>query len=92
LPPPYGARLPDRIRVELVEADVEIIFSLLDSAEDAFTQSDTTFATRAIDDAENVFRDIEERLLRLGGVESGPFATLVGELRREIDAARKRCS
>ena len=92
MPPPYGARLPDRIRVELVEADVEIIFSLLDSAEDAFTRSDIIFATHALDDAENVFRDIEQRLLRLGGVESGPFVTLVNELRREIDVARKRCS
>ena len=92
MPPPYGARLPNRIRVELVEADVEIIFSLLDSAEDAFTRNDSGFAVHALDHAENVFRDIEQRLLRLGGTESGPFVMLVSELRKEIDLARARCS
>lgn len=92
MPPPYGARLPDRIRVEFVEADVEIIFSLLDSAEAALLRGDTAFASHALADAEGVFLDIEQRLFRLGVIESGPFDSLVAELRSEIDSIRERFS
>ena len=72
-----------RIPIELVEADFEIAFSLVDLAEGG-----RSLATRAIDDAETVFRDIEARLQRMDPLESQPFTPLVGELRREIDLAR----
>ena len=80
---PYGPGAAERIPVELIEADFEIAFSLLDLA-----GADARLAARAIHDAEDVFRDIESRLQRLGVPGNQPFVPLVGELRRELDLAR----
>lgn len=84
---PCGPGASARIPVELVEADFEIAFNLVDMAETEASLGDRARASRAIDDAEEVFRDIETRLLRLGTPGSQPFTPLVGELRREIDLA-----
>lgn len=70
-----------------MEADVEIGFNLVDMAE-----SDSSLATRALEDAEDVFEDIRCRLDRLGALERGHFTALVGELRRQIDVAREQNS
>ncbi len=86
----YRSPLRDRIRVELVEADVEIIFSLVDSAEAASLRGNAAFASRAIQDAEDVFRDIEQRLHALGRLQREPFRQLMDELRKEIDVAKSR--
>jgi hypothetical protein len=68
--------------IELVEADFEIGFSLLDLAQESPAQ-----APRLIADAEGVYQDILARLKSLPNSESESFVPLVTELRREIDLA-----
>jgi hypothetical protein len=77
----YGATPEHRIMIELVEADFEIGFSLLDLAQEIPAQ-----APRLIADAESVYQDILARLKSLPS-ESENFVPLVTELRREIDQA-----
>ena len=82
MPHPYRPAAV-RIPMELVEADFEIAFNLVDLAE-----GDRTLAARVLAEAETVFLDIETRLARMDARESQPFHPLAGELRREIDLAR----
>jgi hypothetical protein len=88
MPHSCGSRFRRGIPVEFVEADVETGFSLVDLAEAEFDLGDTHSASRALQDAEDVFRDIQQRLLRMGTLESGPFGPLICELRRAIDQAK----
>jgi hypothetical protein len=74
--------------VELVEADCEIGFGLVDVAEAKAQSGDPENATRALDDADRVILDIEERLNRLPERNRTPFGPLLGELRRQIRRAR----
>ena len=67
---------------ELVEADFEIGFSLIDLAGET-----PVHAPRLIADAENVFADILSRLRGMSSSESESFVPLVTELRRAIDLA-----
>ena len=80
----------DRIEVGFVEADVEIGFSLVDIAHAQFESGDTVVAARVLEDCEDVFRDIQLRLSRMGASEQGHFAALLGELRREVDGLQDR--
>jgi len=85
---PVGHPLRDRIAVDLVEADVEAAFSLVDLAEAAVGQGNSVFAADALERAEEVFGDIEGRLAGLGAGARTPLAELAAELRREIDLAK----
>jgi hypothetical protein len=67
---------------ELVEADFEIGFNLVDLAEDTPGQR-----SRMIANAEEVYADILARLKGLSSAESESFVPLVTELRRAIDLA-----
>jgi hypothetical protein len=82
---PIGFTKRDRLEVGFVEADVEIGFNLVDMAQAEFERGNPLIATRVIEDVEDVFKDIQHRLDRMGPTEHGHFAALVGELRREID-------
>ena len=85
---PVGYPLGDRIRVEFVEADVEMGFALVDIAGEHTDSGDTSLASLVIDAAEGVFGDIERRIEGLGRREQGPFEPLMQELRRGIDLAK----
>ena len=85
----HGARSSGRIPLELVEADCEIGFSLVEIAEADSIRGDPDRAARVIADAERVFLDIEQRLAALPADERQCFAGLIGELRREIEMARE---
>src|SRR5262245_16936189 len=89
---PCGGRSSDRIAVDLVEADFEIGFNLVDIVEAEAGWGDPLRAARVLQDAEDVFVDIEQRLIRLGTDGSQAFAGLTDELRREIDLARLHLS
>jgi hypothetical protein len=82
MPCRYGASPEHRIMTELVEADFEIGFNLVDLAEETPDQ-----APRLLADAENVFADILARLKGLSSSEGESFVPLVTELRRAIDLA-----
>ena len=85
-------RVPDRIRVELIEADVEMAFGLVDDARDALQHGDREFGTSALTDAERVLTDIEDRLAQLGAQRSAPFGPLLEELRKSVGSARAECT
>jgi len=81
-------RAAERIPIELIEADFEIAFNLIDMCHAGYVRGDRASASRALHDAEDVFQDIEQRLAIIGSVKSHPFDPLVGELKREIALAR----
>ena len=78
-----------RMAIELVEADCEIAFGLVDIAEMEADAGDRALAVRALDDADKVVLDIEQRLVRLAERNRMPFGPLVCELRRQIKRARR---
>jgi len=80
--------LRDRIEVDFVEADVEMAFNLVDMAEAEAGLGNSALASHAIESAEDVFSDIEQRLARMAAETRMPLARLAGELRREIDLAK----
>lgn len=92
MPHPMGRKVADKIFVELIEADVEIGFALVDEAKAYRASGQPEFSWRALRDAEDIVADIERRLQRLGDSESGPFHPLVTELRNEIAALERDTS
>jgi hypothetical protein len=82
MPCRYGTAPDHRVSVELVEADIEIGFCLVDLAE-----SCPADATRLVANAEEVYEDLLARLTRLEPLERSNFQPLVTELRRAIDLA-----
>ena len=82
----------ERIKIELIEADVEQGFGLVDLAQAANLTGDAVASARILQEADHVVADIVARLLKLGAEESQPFSPLLGELRREIAAARSHQS
>ena len=89
--------MPDRTRrtadhqvlIQLIEADVDIGFGLVDDAKAYRIGGRSEFLVRALQDASEIVADIERRLQQIGDSESAPFLPLVAELRNEIAAAEK---
>ena len=82
MPCRYGTAPDHRVSVELVEADIEIGFCLVDLVE-----SCPADAARLVANAEEVYDDVLARLTRLEPAERSNFQPLVTELRRAIDLA-----
>lgn len=83
MPCRYGLTAHDWMPVELVEANFEIGFSLIDLADIHPSE-----APRLLGDAEAVYDDILARVRRLEeSLETSSFQPLVRELRRAIDLA-----
>lgn len=89
---PNRRKLAKRILIQLIEADVEMGFGLVDEAKAFRASGQPEFSYRALQDAENILVDIDLRLRRLGDSESVPFRPLVSELRNEITAAEREPS
>jgi len=85
-------RASDRVRVELIEADVDMAFGLVDDAREEFHAGNAEFARAALDDAERVLSDIKERLGKIDVEHRAPFGPLVDELRKAIRAAQAECA
>ena len=85
-------RASDRVRVELIEADVDIGFGLVDDALEQFREGNAAYAQAALEDANKVLTDIEARLGNLSATDSAPFGPLVDELRKAILAAEAECA
>ena len=82
----HGERASARIPREMIEADFEIAFNLIDLAQ--ADQNDHAWGARAVGDAEDVLTDIERRLAGLGNRDRLPFDPLLGELKRQLALAR----
>ena len=84
-------KVSDQVLVQLIEADVESGFGLIDEAKAHCIQGDGQFSSRVLQEAEKIVTDIEQRLAQLGDSEAVPFFPLVAELREQIAAvARER--
>jgi len=81
-------RAADRVVTGLIEADIEIAFSLVDLAEERLGESDVECAGRVLHDADEVLLDIERRLDVMGREKGWPFDPLLGEVRRAIALAK----
>lgn len=89
---PKAGKVADKIVVELIEADVDIGFALVDEAKAYLATGQPKATSRALHDAVDIVADIELRLQRLGSPESAPFHPLVAELRNEIAALEREPS
>lgn len=87
MPYPIKRKLSDLVAVQLIEADVESGFGLVDEARAYRIEGNSEFSSRALEEAAAVVVDIEKRLQRLSKLEAAPFASLVAELREQIAAA-----
>jgi hypothetical protein len=76
-----------RVTREIIEADFEIAFSLIDLA--PVNPSDNAWEAHALSDAEDVVNDIERRLQLQSPDDRRPFGPLLGELKRQL--ARAKC-
>lgn len=83
---PIAGKPRDKVLIELIEADVEIGFSLVDDAKAYSASGEPELASRVLQEIAGVLADIECRLRQLGDFESGPFHPLLAELRNEIAA------
>jgi len=89
---PVTGKVSDKVVVELIEADVDIGFALVDEAKAYRATGQPKSSCRVLHDAEDIVADIERRLQRLGDPESAPFHPLVTELRNEIAAVEREPS
>jgi hypothetical protein len=83
-------KVSEQVMVQLIEAGVESGFGLVDEAKASRAQGNPEFSSRALQEAEAIVADIEQRLAQIGGSEAAPFLPLVAELREQIVAAKDR--
>ena len=79
-----GRGLASRIAIQLLEADVEAGFALVDEARAHRASGQSHLSARIEHDANEIIADIERRLQRLSDSESKRFGPLLEELRNEI--------
>jgi hypothetical protein len=92
MPQPMRRKIADQVRIQFIEADVDIGFGLVDEAKAYLVSGQPEFSSRALQNAAEVVADIECRLQQLGTYESGPFLPLVSELRKQIEAAAEEAA
>lgn len=88
MPQPIRRKLAHQMVIQLIEADVESGFGLVDEARAYRLSGNMAFSSRALQDADAAVADIEHRLAQLGHSDALPFLPLVAELREQIAAAR----
>lgn len=86
VPQPKRRKVNDQVLINLIEADVDIGFGLIDDAKAHRISGQTEFSARALKEAAHILADIERRLGSLGESESVPFVGLISELRNQIAA------
>jgi hypothetical protein len=70
--------------MELFEADVETIYSLMEAARSAAQRGEQSFAESSVRQARDVLADVRTRLERLGYNHDELFRTLIDDLEHEI--------
>ena len=76
-----------QVLIQLIEADVDIGFALLDEAKTYRILGQPEASSRALQETADIVADIERRLQQLDHSESGPFLSLLAALRDEIAVA-----
>ena len=83
-------KVADKIAIQLIEADVEIGFALVEEAKAYCASGQPEFSSRVLQDAEGVVADIERRLQRLGGSDFGPFIPLLRNCATKLQMAERK--
>lgn len=83
---PLRRNATDQVLIQLIEADVDIGFSLVDEARAYRASGQLDFSSRALQNANEIVADIECRIQQLAASEADAFLPLVGELRNQIAA------
>jgi hypothetical protein len=92
VPPPVRRKVADQVLIQLIEADVDIGFGLVDEVRSYRASGQPEFSLRALQNAADILTDIDIRLHQLGDLQSGPFIALVAELRNEIAEVEKEAA
>lgn len=79
----------EQVRIQLIEADVEIGFGLVDDAMAYRMTGRPELCLRALHDATEIVADIERRVEKLAASDADSFLPLVAELRNEIAAVER---
>ena len=88
----HNYRASDRVRLELIEANVDMAFSLVDDARTQCHEGNAEVAHAVLEDANKVVRNIEDRLWKFDAPHSAPSGAFVEKLRKEIGAAQVECA
>lgn len=92
MPQPVRRKLADQVLIQLIEADVDIGFGLVDEVRSYRASGQPEFSLRALQNAADILADIDTRLHQLGDSQSGPFLLLVAELRNEIAVVEREAA
>lgn len=79
----------DRVLIQLLEADVDIGFGLVDETRACCESGQREFSSRALHNALEIVGDIERRLQQLNESEAKSFFPLLDELRKQIAAVQR---
>ena len=82
-------KVVEQVLIQLIEADVDIGFGLVDEAHAYRLTGQFEFCLRALRDASEIVADIERRLAQQGESKAWPFLPLLAELRSQIAAAQR---
>ncbi len=81
---PARRKIADQVLIQFIEADVDIGFGLVDEARAYLHNGQPAYSSRALQNAESVVVEIEQRLRELGDSAALPFQPLLAELRSQI--------
>jgi len=80
--------MPNRALRELIKADIEQVFSLVDMAKEQSFVGNFGSGANILQAPDKVFADIEQRMLPRNSNDASPFLPLPAELRRAIENAQ----
>ncbi len=89
---PRRRKVTEQVLIQLVEADVDIGFGLVDEARAYLASGQPEFSARALQEASAIVLDIQRRLEQLVASDSAPFLPLLGELSNQIAAVTEGVS
>ncbi len=92
MPQPMRRKVADQVLIQLIEADVDIGFGLVDEAHAYQLAGQPEFRLRALLDADEIVEDIERRLRTLAESDVASFLPLLTELRDQISAAGREAA
>ena len=86
----HNHRASDRVRVELIEADVDVVFSLVDDPRAEYHEAMQSSPEPQLEDANKVLTDIEDRLSKLDAPHSARFRALARSFGRRFAPRKSR--
>ncbi len=89
---PMRRKVANQVAIQLIEADVDIGFALLDEARTFRAYGQPALCAHVLGEAADIVADIQRRLQELECSEAGAFRSLVVELQNAIAQAQREAS